>query len=253
MLLNLYTSFSEPIFIVGFHHSGTRLISKLLLDAGLFQPIGTPSHESGHIQKINSSIMSAWYDELAVRNFKPTPSLCNNISKLGLIKLLLLSGYRGGQPWGHKDPRTSYTLPCWLAKFPKAQVVHVVRDPLDVIGTLGENYAKFSQTGLPPHQDLGFWSRLWISYLDKILETGPKARNFVEVKFEDICTSPKFYLNKLIASLGMPTSNAIDVSFIRSDKIGLHKKWISDGRINNSSLEKLQSQVVKYRQYYNYM
>lgn len=40
------------------------------------------------------------------------------------------------EPWGWKDPRTTFTLPLWLDIFPDARVVHVIRHGVDVAESL---------------------------------------------------------------------------------------------------------------------
>ncbi len=34
----------------------------------------------------------------------------------------------GLKAWGWKDPRNTFTLPMWLSIFPKARVLHVLRN-----------------------------------------------------------------------------------------------------------------------------
>jgi hypothetical protein len=46
----------------------------------------------------------------------------------------LLSGIK--QPWGWKDPRTTFTLPLWLRLFPDARVVHIFRNGVSVAASL---------------------------------------------------------------------------------------------------------------------
>jgi len=40
------------------------------------------------------------------------------------------------QPWGWKDPRTIYTLPLWVKLFPGAKLIYIVRNGVDVAGSL---------------------------------------------------------------------------------------------------------------------
>jgi hypothetical protein len=40
------------------------------------------------------------------------------------------------EPWGWKDPRTTFTLPFWLDLFPEAKVLHVYRHGVDVAQSL---------------------------------------------------------------------------------------------------------------------
>src|SRR5213078_1316124 len=43
---------------------------------------------------------------------------------------------RYDRPWGWKDPRTVFTLPLWLQLFPKAKIINIVRNGVDVASSL---------------------------------------------------------------------------------------------------------------------
>ena len=56
------------------------------------------------------------------------------------VNISFFFGYRdwkeikSGQPinWGWKDPRTTITFPIWLQVFPKAKILHILRNGVDV-------------------------------------------------------------------------------------------------------------------------
>jgi hypothetical protein len=53
-------------------------------------------------------------------------------------------GYNGKSKWGFKDPRLCVVLPLYLKLFPKAQVVHIRRNPNDVAASLGKRKKRMS-------------------------------------------------------------------------------------------------------------
>lgn len=52
------------------------------------------------------------------------------------------------QLWGWKDPRTSITLPVWLELFPKAKIIHVIRNGIDVALSLYRREWKYLRSFL---------------------------------------------------------------------------------------------------------
>lgn len=243
--------FLSPVFIVGFHHSGTRLIAKLLRDLGVFQVVNRTTFEWGEVQDLNEKICPKWHDPDAVRQIELRSAV--SISRWRIGRLLWERGYRGSQVWGHKDPRTCVTLPVWLRAFPDASIVHIVRDPLDVLGTLGPNYSPFTRGSVLPQEDLPGWGELWKAYIDAVENSGSNARTFVNVRFEDLCSEPKAEMNRIAAALDLTCSlHDVEEERVRSDKTGIHKQWISAGKLDSRSVSELESQLRDYRRRYRY-
>jgi hypothetical protein len=46
------------------------------------------------------------------------------------------------EPWGFKDPRSTFTLPLWLEIFPNARLIHVSRHGVDVAASLTARHDK---------------------------------------------------------------------------------------------------------------
>lgn len=242
--------FRTPLLIVGFHHSGTRLIAKLLDDAGVFQVANTPSHEWTYIQRVNDKLLKAWNDPVQVRSFVPRP---DGIDVPELAATLGIAGYDGSTPWLQKDPRTCATLPQWLEQFPEAKVLHIVRDPLDVLGTLREPYARFTPGGVLPQEDLIFWGDLWNSYIEKIRGCMGTAKVFLELRYEDLVADPATLTKQVLQALGWeelhPSGSETE---IQRGRTGLYQKWIEDSRLDPIELEKLELVVGGYRRLYGY-
>jgi hypothetical protein len=147
---------TSPVILLGMHRSGTSLIARLLDELGLFQGAELQEdHESTHFLAINETILkragAAWDNPAPVRGFIENPqaaglTVCCLHQDLsgrqitGFLGRKLYGQYRGlarfERPWGWKDPRTVFTLPLWLSLFPKARLVYIVRNGVDVAGSL---------------------------------------------------------------------------------------------------------------------
>jgi hypothetical protein len=145
-----------PVILLGMHRSGTSLIARVLDQLGLFQGAELQEdHESVYFLDVNDTLMKrigASWD-----NPSPTRGFLENAEALDLTARCLaadlsskhLKGFLGlkrylktrslkklDQPWGWKDPRTVFTLPAWLAVFPQAKLVYIVRNGIDVAASL---------------------------------------------------------------------------------------------------------------------
>src|SRR6516164_8854007 len=142
--------------IAGMHRSGTSMVAKLLYLSGLY--LGpeeelvpaTPDNPDGHwensrIIELNDEILDAlgggwdrppsprngWYRGDADRASTP-----QHLLPLKEKALALFEQFRGREPWGWKDPRTSLTLPFWQPLLPCLKVVICLRNPLEVAMSL---------------------------------------------------------------------------------------------------------------------
>jgi hypothetical protein len=246
--------FDEPIIIVGFGHSGSRLLAALLSDCGIFQVQNTPSKEWSHIQKINDRIWRKWYDideasEMLIRKHAV------EINKTGLLFRLFSRGYHGGR-WGIKDPRLTITLPAWLEKFPKAKVIHLVRNPLDVIGTLSPNYAPYTPGGKLPQEKIPFWADLWMKSLDWVLTIAVPLGDsqFAELKYEDLCADAKGEIERLFSVLRVEGCDGSRLNVSRIQKaVNKYESWLKDGKLKQNDLDAIASSTSRYMTRYGYV
>ncbi len=227
-------SFERPVLICGFHHSGTRLLAQLLQAAGLFQRVDRPSYEWSYVQALNMLLLPGWMSAEAIAAFDPAkaPPV---LDRRSIAARLVLAGRRPGGAWGHKDPRTGVTAEAWLQAFPRARIVNLVRNPLDTLGTLSRDYARFTPQGRAPQQDLPFWSGLWSAYLHRTRDAMARAERACEARFEDLCARPAETLTRIAAALDLP--GAADPAVLASapidgSKVSAHRAWLADGRLS---------------------
>lgn len=150
------SSARPPVIVIGMHRSGTTLLAELLAALGLFTGWRmAPNHEASFFNRYNAWLLAAaggrWdtpgaFDHLladeagrrlAVDYLRGRLSGPAAIEFLGPRRLLRWRSVTAiGEPWGWKDPRTTVTLPVWLDLFPRARVLHMVRNGVDVADSL---------------------------------------------------------------------------------------------------------------------
>jgi Sulfotransferase family len=147
---------TQPVILLGMHRSGTAMIARLLEALGLFQGSELQEdHESTWFLELNDLLLrrvnAAWDQPEPICSFLENPEafdltlrcLADDLSSSRTRAFLgnrwsLKSGslLSYGQPWGWKDPRTLFTLPLWLALFPGARLVYIIRNGVDVASSL---------------------------------------------------------------------------------------------------------------------
>ena len=145
-----------PVILLGMHRSGTSLVAELLDALGLFQGHELQEdHESTYFLDLNDTLLrrigAAWDNPAPARGFLEDQAALDltarclgaELTSKGLKRFLGLRRYlkarsldRFEQPWGWKDPRTVFALPAWLALFPAAKLVYIVRNGIDVAASL---------------------------------------------------------------------------------------------------------------------
>lgn len=233
-----------PVIIIGMSRSGTSLLTRMLESLGLF--VG--KHKDKNNEAIFFVKLNKWFlDQCSAGLENPSPIkylikdkeareiyvdyVCgmmkapNVISYLGLRNYLVYGSTDNLDfPWGWKDPRNTYTLPIWLDVFPGAKVIHIYRNPLDVINSLrvrrnrGLSKLKVKQGWLRTF----YWYYIMHKYVPKkplvemrcstleeglimwdeyMTEAGKHLYNlegkFLEVKYESLLLDPIRVLNEI--------------------------------------------------------
>ena len=133
------------------------------------------------LAKVNSNWMSplqpnktAWFsitkEEVIAEHFK--------INTLNPIKQRLLHN----RPWGWKDPRNTFTLDRWMDLFPKARIVHVIRNGMDVALSLNMRNKVEGEVQAEQLTDLKFCFQLWEQYVLQGERMCSKYPNSIQVK-----------------------------------------------------------------------
>ncbi|RME72633.1 MAG: sulfotransferase [Verrucomicrobia bacterium] len=140
---------TEPIIVVGMHRSGTSLVTRLLEAGGVFTGwLRDENDEALFFLKRNEAILQAcggsWENPGAIDGLLASESAKARIverleADIRSTSFWSFIGFRSraeiGQ-WAWKDPRNSLLLELWLEIFPRARVIHVVRNGVDVARSL---------------------------------------------------------------------------------------------------------------------
>ena len=97
--------------------------------------------------------------------------------------------------WGDKRPAYYAAIPALLRLFPDAQIVHLVRDPRDTVGSL--KAMPWSRQDI--HHAVARWAQV-MAYVDSAATDHPGV--VLELTYERLCADPEGELKRLCAGLG---------------------------------------------------
>ena len=128
--------FGPPIVVFNKSHSGSRLLARLIAEAGVFMGAHqNESNDSWDVLKLVEYLVSEYYPDYGPLwdvNRPPDRTLP------GLIRDVFASHTEGLPPnaaWGWKLCETAYILPVLDFLFPDARYIHLIRDGRDVAFT----------------------------------------------------------------------------------------------------------------------
>lgn len=255
----------NPVIFIGMHRSGTSMLGRLLEELGMF--FGTRKDENNEalfFQKLNDWLLTQcggrwdnpgpfkdffWHSDEAVkwtetyiRNMLASPRA---IQFLGARRLLSGGIANLDEPWGWKDPRTTFTLGMWLKIFPDAKVVSIERNGVDVAQSLRTREIKILEDAQQYYQRYralffirprraGFANSprclslenafsLWQEYTaaaDTAIAALPRERTLT-LRYEHVLSDPVRWLTEVAAFCGLNASSAginETVKSIRADR-----------------------------------
>ncbi len=225
----------QPIIVIGMHRSGSSLLVKVLQQLGVFMGNDLEeNNESGFFNKINDWMLlqaGASWDNPENFNYisNDFKALMVEIVK-NRLNTIHLKNYLGsskksikdsGFAWGWKDPRNTFTVDVWKEIFPEAKLIHIYRNPVDVVNSLiKRETSKITVTGNPtktglkkkfygfnlPNERLFYHSFksldnqaafvMWKEYVEKALKTG-ENNNILNITYESLIEDPHESYNKI--------------------------------------------------------
>ncbi len=244
-----------PFFILGCPRSGTTLLQVLLdshpalaipPESFIFDRFGPLLDTYGDLrnparlralaadlladERIRDWGLRATTDDLLGRTAEP--------SAAGLFDALfsLYARQQGKSRWGDKTPQHALRIPELLAVYPRAKIIHLIRDGRDV----AESTARIA---IGPCSILAI-ARRWNRYMDTVAAAtaGLPADQFLEVRFEDLVRDPAAERRRIMSFLGeddalcppigqaLPQTGTLERSSTYAHHASL-KKAISSGKI----------------------
>jgi len=202
----------DPVLLLGMHHSGTSIVAEVLHRHGVFMAADMGHHESRFFVELDDRLVmgggAAWARDpiLPVDDVLAKVDPARHAVEAGGMRSYRSAGYDGTSRWGFKDPRACVTLPLLLELFPRAQLVHVVRDENDVAASL----ARSEKAGLGQLDDRDHWVSLQRQHVARAREYGSRHGDYQEFAYEDFCRAPAEVTRPVFDRLGLPWTPEVE-------------------------------------------
>lgn len=193
----------EPVFIVGMHRSGTTLLEQLLSGHGQVQSMGELYDFPAQLRYAADHHCRGALDAVIVERAP------------GFDYAAIAEGYLRGIEWRSngrrycvdKLPSNFLNLPFIFAAFPRARVLHMVRDPVE---TCFSNLRELFADACPysyDQEDLAGYFRLYRRLME---HWGVKyAGRFLDVSYEGLVGDTERTLRRVTDYLGLPFEAAM--------------------------------------------
>lgn len=278
-----------PVIFIGMHRSGTSMLGRLLEELGMF--FGARKDENNEalfFQEQNDWLLTQcggrwdnpgpfkdyfWGSDEAVRwaetylrNILASPRA---IHFLGLRRLLA-GGLRNlDEPWGWKDPRTTFTLGMWLKIFPNAKVVSIERNGVDVaqslrtreikiLGDAERYYQRYRALFFIRPRRAGFANSprclslenafsLWQEYTaaaDAAIAALPRERTLT-LRYEEVLGDPVRYLTETAAFCDLGASQAQIEAAVRSIRADRAHAYETDAELKQFAASRAEALAAR--------
>jgi hypothetical protein len=244
----------SPIFIVGCGRSGTTLLRVMLNkhsqihipEETWFFPNLDEELRSGKLER-DPKFIAKRILELNPHHFPDLDilDLENTINGLDLSDISELVASvnihyalkHNKAIWGDKTPGYVMHLDLIKKLYPNAKVIHLIRDPRDVVPSLLKYYSVGPQTKR--------WSTTiayWKTHVEQGMMDGPKyfGNNYLEIRYEDLVQDSKVVLESIFSFLNLDYEAKILEYKVSSETV--LKKWEWHGEtlkpLNKDNIDK---------------
>lgn len=196
-----------PFFIVGCARSGTTLLRDILRlhpnlnapEETFFyrwgDPFGTKAYQNIYL---NNATLKHHYklDDLSYERVTSMMEKSHDRRNFNTrYARAVLKKAQNGTRWFDKTPQNIYGILLIHAQFPKSKIVHIYRNPLNVVASLKAGKVM-------PEQSLVAAINYWLEAM-QIIEVYKRIpnNNLLELKYEDLLSSPKKMVSQLLIDL----------------------------------------------------
>jgi Sulfotransferase family/Protein of unknown function (DUF1232) len=230
-----------PVIVYNAAHSGSRLLTRMLAAMGVYMGANlSDSEDSLDMAELVEHIVLGHAPDYARLFAEGDPALDQ-------LAITAVTEHLAGRPpharWGWKNCETGHALPVIARLFPRAQVIHLIRDGRDVA---------FSPFVAPKHP---YWRKIYFGFAElrswrglamtqrAYRAHGPLfnanrwvnsvtlgrgygamlGERYCEVRYEDVVADPRGAAARIAAFLGLPAPGlSIEALGVESGRVG---KW----------------------------
>jgi hypothetical protein len=250
---------NSPIFIVGCGRSGTTLLRVMLNkhsqihipEETWFFPNLDEELRSGKLERTPEKIAKRilelnphHFPELDILDLEYT---INGLDLLDISEIVASVNINFATKfiksiWGDKTPGYVMHLDLIKKLYPNAKVIHLIRDPRDVVPSLLKYYSVGPQTKR--------WSTTiayWKTHVEQGMMDGPKyfGKNYLEIRYEDLVQDSKVVLESIFSFLNLDYEAKI-LEYKVSNETVL-KKWEWHGEtlkpLNKDNINKWKTNI----------
>lgn len=234
---------NKLITIIGRGRSGTRLISHTLQKSGVY--MGSKVNLSGDLvpyfefyeacRIISKHITHLGNNKWDFSNLQTCDIDSNFIKLINIYLKSVLSNKEKKRGW--KIPETTLCLPWIVRMFPEINYIHLIRDPRDNISGyhITDDLSYFGIPYQKSNNEIMNRAISWKYNID-IVNSIPKPKNWLEIKFEDFILKQNKTLKTIEKFLGFP----------------LKKIPVNPNKIGNWDKEFIFEFLKPYLNYYGY-
>jgi len=232
------------IFIVGSPRSGTTHLRRLISSFANIQS-GRESHLFDHV----GLFMDLWHGYAKAIAVDPTyfpaglPVYFTYEEFIEIMRQLvselmkpMIGGLKEGEVFLEKSPSHALHLHTIHELLPKARIIHILRDPRDVVASL---LALSTNKGSWAPNRADECAKVWCNHVNHVKRTVPSLppENFFELRYETLIDNPTDSLRAIAEFLGMNWSNesiqaAIEANCIEATRAKFGEDHVRRGGAN---------------------
>lgn len=260
-MVEIESNSHNPIFITGVYRSGTTLLAQILNNhpslriiydtlhffrfyLGKYNPVH--QHYKNILKDTNDRLFKRYGIEVPLDNIIYNLEQYPDISFRDIYNEIMTQTFCGGNKalrWGEKSLVQWSNIPMFLQMFPNGQVIHMIRDPRDVLASYRQ------MTNELPHKYLDaifacLHSMNWCSEIGSAIHPD----KYYVLKHEDLVARPTETIDNICKFLNIEYNKTMIDFSLYKDQVG--NEWDSNtafndipNRITSASTERWKQQL----------